>query len=776
MITLSSRIKSACLRCFHRRRVRKALVSITLTLGILWLGLELGIRLVPFDPTRVDEKLSDNATFFLDRKGAVVWAQVNRDDKWRIQVPEPSISPHFIHSIIQTEDQHFYHHSGVDWKAAARAALQLVKNREIISGASTITMQLVRLTYPRESQGPWTYKLEQSYRAMHLERIRSKEWILHAYLNLLPFGGNIEGIEAASRKYYGIPAAGLDMYQSATLAAVPQNPNYLRPDRFPVRNHQRAQYILSLLDEKQLLPASVRLELALPYNRDVALRGLDLSSGSMPRKITIPECLSIPHSDSPHMVDGYQATSLDADAYRIIKDHINLLKQKPHGMDRAFNSDWSCAVVVIDNASGEVICEFGDLDPDRVSDGAAGYVNAARALRSPGSALKPWIYHIALTSGLITRNSRIADHWNGFYASNSGNHYTPDNFDGRFRGVVSASAALNHSLNIPAVQLLSRISPAALVQSLEHYEVLAYPTDYHQFGLTLALGSRNVRLLDLTRGYSILLNDVVNSESIPMRTADASATILDILAERHLPGLDSDIKVAWKTGTSNGNRDAWCFGVTPDWTLGVWVGNKSGAPDPNLIGYHSAMPILVDLINSFHSQSVEPSSSPTPWEHQMKKLPNSRLCLDSYLRATSLCPHSVQSQTIRGASANWCHIHSHFTSTTNSITTASSHPNRSKNFSQSEKITITSPSETTYYHIPENPSISFSFDFSGPKSTRVLWFLNGKYAGSSGAGHKPDIQLDLQPGHYTAQCFTSSGVSSQPVHFKIKNLDLPQAH
>lgn len=711
-----------------------------LLIALSFLFIEIGIYFFPFDIQALENRLADQSSVFFDKEDRIIWAHVSNDQSWRMPISLNEASEYFVDAIINTEDKRFWNHCGIDMIAGMRATQQLIKNRKIISGASTITMQLVRLAQP-ESRS-LVSKVKQSLRALHLERMRSKEWILNSYINVLPFGKNIEGIEAASLYYFGKESRSLTLYETTMLAAIPQNPNKLRPDKYPHRCLKRQRLITHQMLDANIAPAKTNPNLFTPYIRHIYFPKYEKFLDSFPNFVSIPECLSLTPNDI-----GYKTiTPFDAEIYRKIKKALH--RQNSSGPSG--KNQWNTSAVIIDNQTGNVLCEYGDFDPNR----SFGYINAARSQRSPGSALKPWIYLLAIRKGIIIENTKLSDHWDGQTPNQDTQNYRPNNYDHKERSWVSASSALNQSLNIPAVKLLSLVNVDSFANLLFDHGVLKERIDTFNYGLSLALGSKEVSLIDLTKGYHRIFVES-QKETSPL-VSDSAKMLLSCLAGRGFPGA-YDKSVAWKTGTSNGHKDAWCFAVTSHHTIGVWAGFKSRKSDSNLTGYHAAQPIASSILNLLESDNISfVSNDHFPWNASLTK--KEWVCMETFRRATRSCSNRTQQPACRGVTLAQCRLHSR-----NQWAFLKS----SATQDQYQKLEIASPENTHYITFDKQETLSFSLKKNNlNRSLQDHWFLNGAFLGSSKNGKA--LYQDLPPGQYSVSCVNDAGVISNSVKFTIR--------
>lgn len=558
----------------------------------------LSIGLDHLFPLRPDVPYS---TIITARNGSILHAFLSRDDKWRLYAELSDITPALREAIIYKEDKYFYIHPGFNPVALLRAAGRNLFTGRRTSGASTITMQTVRLLEPRSR----TYgsKLIELFRAIQLEIHYSKDEILQLYLNLIPFGGNIEGLKSASLLYFGKPPVLLSLAELTTLTIIPNRPSSLRLGINNARIVQERNRWLSRFRAAHLYTettiADALAEPLTAYRRKAPQLAPHLSRRlrtEQPDQPTIRSALDpATQSTAEQLVQNY--------ANRIRADDIH-----------------NVAVLVVDNSTREVVAYVGSADFDNVSDG--GQVDGVRAVRSPGSALKPLLYGLSFDAGLITPKTKLSD-----VPTNFGG-YEPANYDRRFNGPVTAEFALANSLNIPAVSLLREIGTPALVSTLQKAGFSTVRKQAKDLGLSMILGGCGVTLEEMTRLYAGLANGGVVSDLAlrpltpgPSRnggpvmgykilSSEAAYLVTQTLTQITRPDLPNNFdnsyhlpRIAWKTGTSYGRRDAWSIGYNQRYTIGVWVGNFSGVGVPELSGANTATPLLFQLFNALDYNS-----------------------------------------------------------------------------------------------------------------------------------------------------------------------------
>ena len=536
------------------------------------------------------------STVVLDRDGTLLRPFATADGRWRLPVAATGVDPRFLAMLRAYEDRRFARHPGIDPAALLRAAGQWLARGRIVSGGSTLSMQVARLVEPRGERS-LTAKLRQGVRAVALERRLGKAGVLDLYLALAPYGGPLEGVRAASLAYFGREPARLTHAESALLVALPQAPEARRPDRFPARARHARDRVLDIAAERGVITADeARAAKAEP----------------------VPTARRVFPMLAAHAAEQAVAADPGARVIRLTLDARLQASLESLAAERAAASGpgLSTAIVALDTASGAVLAHVGSagyLDAAR-----AGAVDAANALPSPGSALKPFIYAQAFDAGLAHPETLLDDRPARFAAT-----YAPENFDLTFQGTVTARRALQLSLNVPAVELLDAVGPARFIARLRGAGAdIVLPRDTAP-GLPVALGGLGITLTDLARLYSglarggrvpALRRRLDEAPAAP----DAERTVADPVSAwyvadtlRGAPPPDNALpgRLAFKTGTSYGYRDAWAAGFDRRATIAVWVGRPDGGSVPGLVGRAVAAPILFD---AFARYGGEPVPVPRP--------------------------------------------------------------------------------------------------------------------------------------------------------------------
>ncbi|MBS0529724.1 MAG: penicillin-binding protein 1C [Proteobacteria bacterium] len=525
-------------------------------------------------------KAREVSTTVVDRNGKLLRAFAMADGRWRLPVDaKTDVDPGYLNLLLGYEDQRFYSHGGVDPLALGRAALQLLTRGHIVSGGSTITMQLARLIEPRRQRSVYA-KLHQVVRALQLEHQLSKDEILNLYLTLAPFGGNLEGIRAASIAYFGKEPKRLSLAESALLVALPQSPEHRRLDRHPAAARAARDRVLERMVEEQRISKE---------------------DAGQARTVPVLRMRKPFPMLAPHSADQALATIKDSSVIKLTLESglQRTLETLAHDRAAALGPDISIGILAVDNASGDVLAHVGSAD--YFDERRAGQVDMTGAIRSPGSTLKPFIYGLAFEDGFVHPDSLIDDRPVRFGS------YAPENFDMTFQGTVPVRRALQLSLNVPAIELLDRVGASRLSSRLKQAGAdLVLPKDEVP-GLAMGLGGVGITLHDLVQAYSgiprlgsvIPLREIEHTGAIgrePLRLLDSVAAwqVGSVLLGTPPPENAVRNRIAFKTGTSYGYRDAWSVGFDGRMTIGVWVGRPDGAPVPGLVGRVAAAPVLFD--------------------------------------------------------------------------------------------------------------------------------------------------------------------------------------
>jgi penicillin-binding protein 1C len=609
--------------CKNARRLSLALLLLVILGG--------GIRLWP-KPPLADSYSSSTAVY--DADGRLLRLTLSSDEKYRLWMPLARISPTLIAATLLHEDQHFYRHPGVDPAALMRSAWRTYIAGGRRQGGSTLTMQLARIRHDIDSR-TIAGKLLQIVRAVQLELCYSKDEILEAYLNLAPFGRNVEGVGAASLIYFGKPASQLALPESLTLAVIPQSPVRRSPGKE---------------DHGALTEARSRL-----YMRWTEERG-DQDREMMKLPIRMRDIEALPFR-APHLVDSVLthaqnekeiAMTIDGQMQRILERQVQryVATQQRVGIHNA-------AAMLIDYRLMEVKALVGSAD--FFSNTISGQVNGAQAKRSPGSTLKPFVYALGIDQGVLHPMTVLRD------APTAFGPFSPENFDGHFAGPITAKDALIKSRNIPAVQVSARLSKPSLYDFLKNAGVSNMRSEAH-YGLALVLGGGEVTMEELVTLYAVLANHgelkplryLVNDpkpQGVQLLSDEASFITLDMLQDNPRPQETyvgaPRLPVAWKTGTSYGFRDAWSVGIFGHYVLAVWIGNFNGDGNPAFIGLQAAAPLFFQIVDGVVADKRQRFDPPI---NMPKNLARVEVCAASGDLPNTACPLTTETWFIPGKS------------------------------------------------------------------------------------------------------------------------------
>jgi len=750
----------------HANRTRLIITLATTILSIL--AVYLAIPMPRFADT--------HSTVVLDHQGRILRAFLSADGQWRFppdpgyRVPKPLLA-----CVLMYEDRRFPFHNGVDPRAALRALLQNTRHMRFVEGGSTLTMQTVRLAGRR----PRTLlnKLLEALQAVKLELQWPKSRILNTYLNHAPYGGNVQGIHAAAMRYFGKPPRRLTWSEAATLAVLPNSPGLISPvmNREKLRD-KRNRLLLSLENEAIIPPTVARLAREEPL--PLRLHSFQVAGAHWSQHF----------HENPATRGGINRTSLDITIQQLVEKEVSAHADKirREGIRQV-------AAVVLDTGSAAVKAYVGSAD---FFDFAAhGPIDGAAAPRSTGSILKPFLFALAMDAGLILPRTWIHD-IPTFYGA-----FSPANADRGYSGLVTARDALIRSLNVPAVRLLNLYGTDRLHRFLKNAGLSTLFRDPDDYGLTLILGGGEARLIELAALYRGL---GANGKFHPVLTVaehgserfhpqlispQACHLTLEILRGLKRPGSEyywqqfsSSRPVAWKTGTSYGQRDGWSLGLTPAWTIGIWAGNFTGEGNPHLTGAGTAAPLMFQLFNSL------PAGNHPPWFSRKElEFQTLELCRESGFRAGPDCPATVTAEApLRARPLPVCPYHRRVF-----LTLDEKHQVCSRCWTPGEyksAVRLVLPAEVVQFmrnrglsydplppHLPECPTVpsghSLRFvypepgahvmiprDFMGVRqrititvahraaAARVFWYVDGEYRGETRGTHKK--ALFLEPGRH----------------------------
>ncbi len=608
--------------------------------GVLLLFLLLN-RLFPL-PDKIEY-----STIITDSKGEVIHAYLTRDQQWRMKTALNEISPMLRKTIIEKEDKYFYYHPGVNPLAIARALARNIFHMRRTSGASTITMQVARALEPKKRT--YLNKLSEAFRAFQLEWKYSKDEILQLYLNLVPYGGNIEGVKSASILYFAKNPDHLSLAEITALSIIPNRPSSLvmgkNNDKIVgERNKWLRKFAKDkVFDEKEI--------------QDALNEPLTAIRGSVPDYI--PQlAYKLKRQNGGDIIRTFIDLNMQRKVEKLVSDYSRTLYLK---------NIRNAAVIVLDNATHRVVSYAGSADFRDTLDG--GQVNGAAAIRQPGSTLKPLLYGLCIDDGLLTPKMVITDVAVNYQG------YAPENYDKTFNGYVTMEYALEHSLNIPAVKSMKALGTDRLIQALALCDFRQIKKDQRKLGLSMILGGCGATLEELTGLYSIFANEgrytppkyafgeeadslqllansrngerKANSKTMPCagKTVISPAAcymINETLSKVNRPDFPLNwestmhlSKIAWKTGTSYGRRDAWSIGYNRRYTVGIWIGNFSAVGVPELSGANVATPLLFKIFNTIDYDNDE------PWFRQPKDCKLRIVCSETGMPPADHCTDLV---------------------------------------------------------------------------------------------------------------------------------------
>jgi len=725
-------------------------------------------------------------------------------------------------AILISEDRWFYYHYGINPISIATAIYDNLKAGEVVRGGSTITMQLARLMEPKARNIP--NKFIEMFRAFQLEHVYSKSEILTFYFNMLPYGGNIVGTAAASRFYFNKPQHTLSLGEAALLAAIPNAPERLRPDRFPENARKAREKVLNrLLARRQISEQQWQeaVQEPIPHKRyPLPFKAPHLS------RLLIKENrkkFGVRNPSHSRTTNGRIHTTIDAKvqdtAARLLSEYLVDAARKPSL--RGSHSTSTGAIIVMDTQNRHILAMVGSHDFfDRK---ALGQINGTLAPRSPGSALKPFVYALAMEEGLITPETLLFD-VPVTYAD-----YTPVNYDGKYNGYVTARQALARSLNVPAVNLNARLKNRTLHAFLKQAGISTL-APAQKYGLSMVLGGCEVNLLELTTLYAGLANmgefgpyqltkphqPKTENHSKRLLRQETSFIITEMLTNSQLPtntvknpeAFERTMnlpKIAWKTGTSYGHRDAWCIGYSPTFTIGVWLGNFDGKGTPMLSGTDAATPILFALFTALTGQDTH------HWFTKPEQLKTRQVCALSGAPVSPHCPTHKEDVYIPGVSSvAVCAIHKPIYVDESTGYSLCSHcwGNNDGSTGPSKKIfeewpadaatwlaengfavsvlpahnplctgtisgnapIILSPAEDTTYYIREGVSLeNQKIRLTASASSRtqdLFWFLDGELIFQGNAGEQ--YWLTPTRGKHVLTCVDAEGRSAtRPLHISV---------
>ncbi len=734
-----------------------------------------------------------------DRNGALLQEVRCRDGR-SAPVKLNAISPHFIHALLAAEDRRFYEHDGVDWRAVIRAGASNIFTRHRRSGASTVTLQLAKMLEP----GPRTFrkKLDEVRMAYRIEAGMTKREILEHYISRLPFGNRLFGVESASQSYFRKPASDLSLAQAAFLAAIPNAPSeldaYLNFDRVKERQAfvlGRMRVLGYITAEDRVLALEEALEIQQPQRPRLAPHFIQRLIPKVPTHVVIVK------------------TTLDARLQKAVEQQA---KEVLHELKGRVVTN--AAVLVLRNRTGEALAYTGSADFDNAD--SEGQNDGVQALRQPGSALKPFIYGLALERGMTS--ATLLEDIEVHFATPVGD-FSPRNYSKQFHGPVRLREALANSLNVPAVRVTAGLGPEAVLARLREFGFESLTADAEHYGVGLALGDGEVSLFELTRAYMVLAR---GGSAIPVKeTLDAGQArqgepdqiktvvsnpeaiylVTDILKDPYARatefGAESVLRMpfpcAVKTGTSRNYRDNWAMGYTRDYTVGVWVGNFNGVPMQQVAGVAGAGPLLRRVMLFLYGQKTPPDFE------RPKGLVEVEVCALSGMKKGPDCPHGVRELFIRERfderELTPCTVHRklpvHASGKANVVAFRKNEnveyrifedlppvyeswqrqaarpvvPRELSAYAKSAVFAIIRPSNNALYKRPLDLAPKYQtlrFEAVGaPAHAVVIWSLNGRELGRTTGAHVLDWQV--QAGEYRLRAEAGESVMSE-VKFQVE--------
>jgi penicillin-binding protein 1C len=627
----------------RRGRWRRRLIALLVTTAVVVTAI-VAVRLTPHTPLRDWQPRSVAVT---DREGKLMRLTLARDERYRLWTPLEHMPPALREAVLLQEDQWFARHPGFNPMSLVRGAWETYIAGGARQGGSTITMQLARLLWRLDTRGP-AGKLVQITRAVQLEIWYSKNEILEAYLNYAPYGGNIEGVGAAARIYFDKAPRDLSLPESLTLAVLPQDPSRR------VRAHAGAAPLGDGLreardrlfvrwQEKHPATPAITAQFALPLELR-ATRGLPFAAPHFVNTLLGESLLR----GEPE--DGRLVSTIDTAMQTLVEQRVAqyLKRTRRRGLDNA-------AVMLVDTRNMAVRASLGSAD---YFDAAiAGQVDGTRAKRSPGSTLKPFIYALGVDQGVLHPATVLRDVPSAF------GPFSPENFDGRFVGPISASEALVRSRNVPAVWVASQLTTPSFHDFLRRAQISRLASESH-YGLALVLGGGEVTMAELARLYAMLGNDGVlkplrrlesdrRDPGTALISAEAAYLVRDMLHTNERPDIGaaaaraSSVPIAWKTGTSWGFRDAWTAGVVGPYVLVVWMGNFDGSGNPALVGVDAAAPLFFEIVDALAAGGVSLADPPRRWPLNLARV---SVCRASGELPNAWCPQRGETWFVPGKS------------------------------------------------------------------------------------------------------------------------------
>jgi len=591
---------------------------------LFWLS---GVSLATFFPPEIETPYSRE---ILDRENKLIHCILSTDQKWRLETKEDQLPDRLINLILWKEDKYFHYHLGINPISAIKSAIQNLISGKRLSGASTITMQAVKLQ--EKGKRTWRNKIKESFIAIYWEMGLSKKEILSFYFSHLPFGGNLEGFRSASYIYFEKNLDQLTLAQFASLAIIPNQPSRLNPLKNPeLLKKKRNQFLEKLWKAEKITQSE--------YDEAV-LEPIFARKHAMPN--AVPHLARKLFQSPGNKIFSSIDSRLQNEAGQMLNQGTAQLKRI--GINNA-------ALLLADIETGEILSWIGNTDFADAENN--GQVDGVEAIRSPGSTLKPFIYEMAFRKGLITPKTVLYDIPTEFSS------YIPENYDQKFRGSVFADQALVQSLNIPAIILLQQLGVDSLLALLEKNGMTKLRKNSQNPGLSLAVGGCGTNLFELVQAYRNLADQGKFKPLLLSKTGkkDNGTSIMDVNCTEMIRKIlsvknrnealfsisyrkENYESVAWKTGTSFGRKDAWCIGFGKKYVLGLWLGNFTGVGHPGLSGLETAAPLFQKLISHFEKNEKRRSSDGLSfWKKRW-------VCENSGLRTGLFCSDSIQDYSL----------------------------------------------------------------------------------------------------------------------------------
>lgn len=779
-------LKEKFRKLFTRRFLKRGLLVLAGLVATLTLLFFLFDKLCPVPLERLEY-----STVVVSSDGSVLSAYLSKDEKWRIKIRREDIPDGLKKAFIYKEDKYFYYHPGINIFALTKAFFRDIRAGHVVSGASTITMQVARMLHPEKRT--FLNKFKEIFRALQLEKHFSKQEILEMYFNLLPYGGNVEGLKAASLIYLQKKPVELSPAEIATLMIVPNNPNHFK---LGVNNPTIVR------ERNKWLKRFAKAHLYKQSETDQALtEPLVAKRGAMPRNAPHLCNRLVRKLKDENYIPTYIELNTQKRTQQVIADYVQKL---------ALWNITNASAIIIRNKDHAVIAYVGSANFDDVKN--QGQVDGANALRSPGSALKPFLYAMSFDQGLATPKTILYDvpcNYDG---------YQPHDYDLTFKGKVTVEDALLNSLNVPAVKMLSKMDLNAYIELLENGGCGSLVNQQKKLGLSLVLGGCGLKLWELTGLYVALAN---NGEFVPLRwTKDQAAgkpvqlfsensafMISQILTgmlrydvPANIEGAEDFPKIAWKTGTSYGHRDGWCVGYDDKYTVGVWVGNFNDAESPELSGSSCAVPLMTKI---FSTLSIYNDFN---WLKFPKGLGVRWVCTETGEIPGSYCTNQVSDYYIPGVSSTEICNHEQLVyvdqkerySYCKTCLPAKGYkeklypnyppdmiayfelyhipyqkvpehnPSCTRVVSDNNMLAIQNPVNGTDYLLMKNESHQLQLKCSASNDvTQVYWYVNDKYIAKS----KPDEAIFFSPqdGKLKISCTDDKGRTAS-VHISVKEI------